>query len=72
MSCGENINIGVIDRDSGKGGILDLAAARRRSDGAFQSLRVRAASPVVIVGSLSGGNQQKVLLSRWLETGRRS
>jgi ribose transport system ATP-binding protein len=69
MSCGENINIGVIDRDSGKGGVLDLAAARRRSDGAFKSLRVRAASPVVIVGSLSGGNQQKVLLSRWLETG---
>jgi ribose transport system ATP-binding protein len=29
---------------------------------------VRAASPLVTVGSLSGGNQQKVLLSRWLET----
>jgi ribose transport system ATP-binding protein len=68
MSCGENINIGVIDRDSGKGGILNLASARRRSEGAFQSLRVRAASPIVIVGSLSGGNQQKVLLSRLLET----
>ena len=32
-----------------------------------QALRVRAASPLVTVGSLSGGNQQKVLLSRWLE-----
>ena len=30
---------------------------------------MRAASPLVPVGSLSGGNQQKVLLSRWLETG---
>ena len=30
---------------------------------------MRAASPLVTVGSLSGGNQQKVLLSRWLETG---
>ncbi|HEX8374605.1 MAG TPA: sugar ABC transporter ATP-binding protein [Geminicoccaceae bacterium] len=68
MSCGENINVGVIDRDSGQGGVLNLASARRRSEGAFQSLRVRAASPIVIVGSLSGGNQQKVLLSRLLET----
>ncbi len=68
MSCGENINVGVIDRDAGKGGILDLAAARRRAEAAFKALRVRAASPLVLVGSLSGGNQQKVLLSRWLET----
>ena len=68
MSCGENINVGVIDRDAGKGGILNLAAAKRRAEAAFKALRVRAASPLVMVGSLSGGNQQKVLLSRWLET----
>jgi ribose transport system ATP-binding protein len=69
MSCGENINMGVIDRDAGKGGILNLAMARRRAEAAFKALRVRAASPLVTVGSLSGGNQQKVLLSRWLEIG---
>ena len=69
MSCGENINIGVIDRDAGKGGVMNLGAARRRATEAFKALRVRAASPLVLVGSLSGGNQQKVLLSRWLEIG---
>ena len=71
MSCGENINIGVVERDSGRGGVLDLGAARRRAEAAFKALRVRAASPLVQVGSLSGGNQQKVLLSRWLEIGPR-
>ncbi len=71
MSCGDNINIGVIDRDARQGGVLNLAAARRRAEEAFRSLRVRAASPLVNVGSLSGGNQQKVLLSRWLEIGPR-
>ncbi len=69
LSCGTNINLGVIGRDAGRGGILNLAAGRRRAAKAFEALRVRAASPQVSVGSLSGGNQQKVLLSRWLEIG---
>jgi ribose transport system ATP-binding protein len=69
MSCGENINLGVIGRDATPPGILNLSAAKRRAERAFQALRVRAASPLVPVGSLSGGNQQKVLLSHWLETG---
>jgi ribose transport system ATP-binding protein len=69
MSCGDNINVGVIDRDSMRGGVLNLGAAKRRAEAAFNALRVRAASPLVKVGSLSGGNQQKVLLSRWLEIG---
>ncbi|HEY0523076.1 MAG TPA: sugar ABC transporter ATP-binding protein [Stellaceae bacterium] len=69
MTCGDNINIGVIHRDARMGGILNLAAAWRRAESAFSAMRVRAASPRVTVGSLSGGNQQKVLLSRWLEIG---
>ena len=68
MSCGGNINLGVIARDALPGGVLNLAAGRRRAAQAFGALRVRAASPQVTVGGLSGGNQQKVLLSRWLET----
>ncbi|MFC0406789.1 sugar ABC transporter ATP-binding protein [Roseomonas elaeocarpi] len=71
LSCGTNINLGVICRDARPRGILDLTAARRRAVAAFEALRVRAASPQVMVGSLSGGNQQKVLLSRWLEIGPR-
>ena len=69
LSCGTNINVGVIQRDARAGGTLDLGAAQRRSEQAFAAMRVRAASPAVAVGSLSGGNQQKVLLSRWLEIG---
>jgi ribose transport system ATP-binding protein len=61
--------MGVYHRDARPGGVLDLGAARRRAEAAFRALRVRAASPLVTVGSLSGGNQQKVLLSRWLEIG---
>jgi ribose transport system ATP-binding protein len=68
MSVGENVNLGVVDRDARPGGVLNLAAAARRAEAAIKSLRIRVASAIVNVGSLSGGNQQKVLLARWLET----
>lgn len=69
MSCSENINLGVIERDAGVAQTLNLGAAARRAAAAIKSLSIRVASPAVNVGSLSGGNQQKVLLSRWLEIG---
>jgi len=68
MSVLENINLGVIDRDAKRGGVLDLKAGKRRAAGAIEALGIRVAHPGVGVGSLSGGNQQKALLSRWLET----
>jgi ribose transport system ATP-binding protein len=68
MSVLENINLGVVDRDARRGGLLDLKTARRRAAEAIRQLSIRVASAGVNVGSLSGGNQQKVLLSRWLET----
>jgi ribose transport system ATP-binding protein len=69
MSCAENINIGVIAPDARHGGVLNLAKGKDRANSAFKQLGIRAASPLVNVGSLSGGNQQKVLLSRWLQIG---
>ncbi|WP_340527782.1 ATP-binding cassette domain-containing protein, partial [Cupriavidus necator] len=47
---------------------LNRASARQRTAAAIRSLGIRVAHPQVNVGSLSGGNQQKVMLSRLLET----
>jgi len=69
MSCAGNINLGVLERDAHGAGVLDLKHGRHRATDAFKSLGVRAASTIVNVGGLSGGNQQKVLLGRLLETG---
>ncbi|GAB0115956.1 sugar ABC transporter ATP-binding protein [Acidisoma sp. 7E03] len=71
MSINGNVNINVIERDAKIGGILDLGAARRRAAEAIKKLGVRAPNAEINVGSLSGGNQQKVLLSRLLETNPR-
>ncbi len=43
----------------------ELMAARSP----MESLRIKANSPMTIAGTLSGGNQQKVVLGKWLLTG---
>ena len=68
MSVGDNINLAVIGRDAKAGGWRDLARARTRAIAAIKALTIRVPGPEVAVGALSGGNQQKVLLSRLLET----
>ncbi|KXF75795.1 D-ribose transporter ATP-binding protein [Paramesorhizobium deserti] len=68
MSISENINIGVIGQDAQAGSFLDFKAARRRADRAVASLAIRTKGTSINVGALSGGNQQKVLLARLLET----
>jgi ABC-type sugar transport system ATPase subunit len=47
-------------------GLLSPRAERDLVDGAVRSLQVKTASADVPVATLSGGNQQKVVLGRWL------
>jgi ribose transport system ATP-binding protein len=68
LTVRENVNISVLDRDARMGGVLNMKAAKQRAAAAIRALGIRVAGDVVPVGSLSGGNQQKVLLSRLLET----
>jgi ribose transport system ATP-binding protein len=68
MTVGDNINLGVIGRDAKAGFWLDRMRARVRSLAAIQAMNIRVPGPDTPVGALSGGNQQKVLLSRLLET----
>lgn len=68
MTITENINIGVIGKDAAKGGILNFAAARERAAKAISALSIRTLSASINVGALSGGNQQKALIARLLET----
>lgn len=68
MTAGENITLNVIGRDAKRGGWLDRRRARARAEAAIKALTIRVPGPDNPVGALSGGNQQKVLLSRLLET----
>ena len=47
-------------------GFLDLGAGQRRTQEFVRRLAIKAPSIETVVGTLSGGNQQKVQVARWL------
>jgi len=47
-------------------GFLRAAEERRQWDDYIRRLRIRAESPRQLAGRLSGGNQQKVVMAKWL------
>ncbi len=65
MSVGDNLSFAALDLFS-RGGVIDRAAERTAIDGMMKLLSVRAASTAIPVGALSGGNQQKVVIAKWL------
>ncbi|MET8271994.1 sugar ABC transporter ATP-binding protein [Streptomyces sp. NPDC005134] len=65
LSVRENIVLAAMPRLS-RAGVVSRAKQDRIVDIFMKRLRIKAASPEQKVGELSGGNQQKVLLARWL------
>jgi ribose transport system ATP-binding protein len=66
QSISANIALGNMNAIS-SGGIVsaqeELALAQRQ----VSAMRIRSSSPAQLVSELSGGNQQKVVIGRWLE-----
>jgi ribose transport system ATP-binding protein len=62
-----NVTLPVLSR-IGRGGVLRRAAEREMAERAVERLRIRTSGVDRPVGDLSGGNQQKVVLAKWLET----
>ncbi|MHC4199482.1 MAG: ATP-binding cassette domain-containing protein, partial [Planctomycetota bacterium] len=48
------------------GGILSRTAQRELAETYIGKMRIATSGPVQLIKELSGGNQQKVLLARWL------
>ncbi len=49
-------------------GLIDRPAERAMAESHRERLSIRSPDVVIEVGKLSGGNQQKVMLAKWLET----
>lgn len=70
-SIHENTILANLDALSNAAGFIDMITARRQTADLFDRLRIKASDIDTLVGTLSGGNQQKVQVARWLAAGVR-
>ena len=67
MTLRENVSLAVLRRIAGRG-FISRAEEERLATDTIARFAIRARGPEQIVGKLSGGNQQKVVLGKWLAT----
>jgi ribose transport system ATP-binding protein len=67
MTVRENLTLAAVETLT-RGGAIDRAAEQAMVDAAVEQLRIKTGSVDDPVGSLSGGNQQKVVIAKWLAT----
>ena len=65
LAVRENITLPALSRYA-TAGLLDRGAERRAAEEMCLRLNVKAPSVEALAGNLSGGNQQKVVLAKWL------
>jgi ribose transport system ATP-binding protein len=68
MGVGFNLNLPVFGRISPMG-LVDTAAEKRDAGKQIADLRIVTASASVPAATLSGGNQQKIVVGKWLNHG---
>jgi ABC-type sugar transport system ATPase subunit len=67
LDVGENITLCTL-RQAASGGLVRWRRQREMAEGVVRDLSVRTPGTAVPITSLSGGNQQKAIIGRWLLT----
>ena len=67
-----NVTLAALARLVKRWGVIDRASERRTAQRQVEALQIRAASLSAPVSTLSGGNQQKTVLAKWLAIGARA
>lgn len=66
MSVRENVVVAILEQISNKAGFVNRKKERQITAEQIDALRIKTPSSEQTVGNLSGGNQQKVVLAKWL------
>jgi len=66
MGIRENIGLAGLNQNSGTAGFLNFSVEAADSEAMVKQMNVKAPNDRQLVGNLSGGNQQKVVLGKWL------
>lgn len=62
----DNISASILDRKKKKNGMLDFKGMREEAAQRISELNINAAGTEVQAGTFSGGNQQRVVIAKWL------
>lgn len=68
QSISRNMSVSVLDQLRGPSGLIDFGRLRALVRRWIENLAIATPDPELPVQSLSGGNQQRVVLARWLST----
>jgi ribose transport system ATP-binding protein len=66
LSIRENVGLANLDRVCSKVGIVNRKKENKLAENAIEKLKIKTPSPEQIVNNLSGGNQQKIVVGKWL------
>ncbi len=67
-SIEDNISLTVLDSLSGRNGLIDFQKKEILTEKWMDQLGIRPKIPQMLASKLSGGNQQRVVVSKWLAT----
>ncbi|MBP3242013.1 MAG: sugar ABC transporter ATP-binding protein [Oribacterium sp.] len=68
FSVADNINISLLDSHSNRFGFVNEKEDKKTAEEGIRKFKVKTPSPEKKIVELSGGNQQKVIVARWLST----
>lgn len=68
MSVGRNISVGSLDSLAGFVGTIDVKRETRMGINGKKNFNIKTPNLDKLIVELSGGNQQKAIVARWLET----
>ncbi|MHB1392246.1 MAG: sugar ABC transporter ATP-binding protein [Clostridia bacterium] len=66
LSIRENIGLANLDCICNKAGIVNRRKENKLAERAIEKLKIKTPSPEQMVNNLSGGNQQKIVVGKWL------
>ncbi len=68
LSVADNINISMLDANSNQFGFMDSKKEKEVANKGIRDFNIKTPSPSKKIVELSGGNQQKCIVARWLST----
>ena len=68
LSVSGNVNISLLDKNSNRFGVIDTKKEKEKVEKSIKDFRIKTPSPDKKIVELSGGNQQKCIVARWIVT----